>query len=113
MNFWERLAAEVDSRIERKRLFTDLGLAPNSLTTWTKRRTYPAANVIVAIARALGVSVEYLVAGEDPAGLPADFLRDCRLLQENGALGPVRRSAHAEAEEFRAATKNNPRNASG
>jgi len=71
MYFWDRLELEVDSKIERKRLLADIGVAPNSLTTWHKRRTYPASDVLVKIAKALGVTVEYLVTGHDPSGYPA------------------------------------------
>lgn len=110
MDFWERLESTVDAKIERKRLMADIGVAPNSLTTWKKRRTYPAADVAVAIARALGVTVEWLVEGVDRSGLPPALVADLRLLADHAPerfdslahyagvdAAEIRRRASAEA----------------
>ncbi|HRY53029.1 MAG TPA: helix-turn-helix domain-containing protein [Spirochaetia bacterium] len=101
MDFWERLEKEVDSKIERKRLLGEVGVAPNSLTTWRKRKTYPAADVMVKIARILGSTVEYLVTGQDVSDLPPEFLSDCRLLSPE-EFTPVALLAHASAVQHRA-----------
>ena len=65
MDFWERLRSAIDKQSERKRFFSDLSIALNSLSTWSKRETYPAGDILYKIAQILDVSMEYLVAGEE------------------------------------------------
>jgi len=56
-------------QVSRKSITYDLGIAANSFSSWSKRKTYPAANIAVKIARALGVTVEYLVDGTSTEAL--------------------------------------------
>lgn len=108
MDFWERLDAAIDARgTSRKAIAQDLDFTVGNFASWKSRQNYPTADVVVKIARALGVSVEYLVTGSD-ASDPwlrehADFLRDCKLLEEAAAerFGVLERSARAEAEAVR------------
>lgn len=45
---------------------------PSSLATYKSEKRYPRANEIVAIAKFLGTTVEYLVTGKETIYLPAD-----------------------------------------
>lgn len=62
----ERIDALLEIRNEKRQTLTDaVGIVSNSLTSWSKRGTYPAADVFYAIATYLGVTVEYLLTGTD------------------------------------------------
>jgi len=77
MDFWERLENETDSIMERKRLMAIAGVASNSMSTWKKRHTFPAADVAVKLARALNTNVEYMVTGESAASwVPPDRIKN-------------------------------------
>lgn len=47
-------------------LARDLGLAPQTISSWKTRGTIPAADMAIRIAEKLNVSVEYLVTGKKP-----------------------------------------------
>lgn len=89
-----------------KELSQKSGVRKGTIDNWVGiNPTIPRATDAVAVARALGVTVEYLVTGSD-AQDPwlrehADFLRDCKLIEAAGRFGPVERSARAEAEALR------------
>lgn len=51
--------------IPKWKFYEDLGLANNTSTNWSKRGTVPSADVALRIADYLGVSVRYLVTGDD------------------------------------------------
>lgn len=51
--------------ISKGKFYEDLGLANNTSTNWSKRGTVPSADVALRIADYLGVSVRYLITGED------------------------------------------------
>lgn len=54
---------------ERKELVASVGANRGSLTNWGKRGTVPAADIALKIADYLGVSVRWLITGEDEQGL--------------------------------------------
>jgi len=71
MDFWERMDALMTDEVSRKSITFDLKIAPNSFSSWAKRKTYPAADVAVGIAEKLNTTVEALVTGvAPPAWLP-------------------------------------------
>ena len=78
--FWERLERLVDNSFTRKRFFSVLDLAVNSISTWKARKTFPSVEVMIRIAKALGVTVEYLVTGADSTD---PWIRDHRDLLLN------------------------------
>jgi transcriptional regulator with XRE-family HTH domain len=56
----------------RKDLYQGLGLATNALSNWEARGTVPAADIALKIADYLGVSVRWLITGEDEKNLSRD-----------------------------------------
>jgi hypothetical protein len=88
MDFWERLEAEVNSKTSRKIVEFDLGIAANSFSNWKSRKTYPAVDIIVRLARHLHTTAEYLVDGEDGARYVRDLVQ-----QEGGVFRPPKRIA--------------------
>jgi transcriptional regulator with XRE-family HTH domain len=54
---------------ERKELVSSVGANRGALTNWDKRGTVPAADIALKIADYLGVSVRWLITGEDEQGL--------------------------------------------
>ena len=64
--FYKRVALKL-VEIERKRswLLDRTGIRPSTWSSWEKNDRYPPADRAVAIADALGLSVEYLVAGKE------------------------------------------------
>jgi len=74
VDFWERLEETVNSKSNRKTVAIQAGIPTNSFSNWKKRRTYPAADVIVRVAHELKVSVDYLVDGvETPLSLASSI----------------------------------------
>lgn len=68
MDFWERLDWLIKERgTSRKALASELGFSLSSFSMWKTRQTFPDADLAVRLAALLGVSVEYLVAGETPS----------------------------------------------
>lgn len=67
MNFKTRLKEEMEYRgIQHKELAAKAEIKPRALLTYVAANpSMPPADVAVKIAKALGVSVEYLVTGED------------------------------------------------
>jgi len=65
MNFGQNVESFLKLKnIEAKRLCAEVNIAPNSVSTWKVRGTTPSAETAYAIARALGVTVEFLVDGD-------------------------------------------------
>jgi transcriptional regulator with XRE-family HTH domain len=56
----------------RKSVLSALGLNPSSFTDWSKRGTIPSADKALAVADYLGVSLRWLLTGEDEHGLSRD-----------------------------------------
>jgi len=68
MDFWERLDWLIQEKgLSRKTLTTSLSISESSFAVWKKRHTFPDADVALALARALGVGVEYLLEGPSVA----------------------------------------------
>jgi len=55
--------------LSQKELAEKIGLRRPSISDWKKNGTYPYADVAIEISRILGVSVEYLITGNDADGL--------------------------------------------
>ena len=82
MGFRENLKQELQfTGMLVKELATEAGVHKRALDTYllSENASMPPADVAVRIARALGVSVEYLVTGEN-TGLPHDIHRVLRNL---------------------------------
>lgn len=63
-----RIDAELDYRGEtRVNLAKYLGIKPQNISAWYTRGTVPAGDICLKIAKYLGVSVEYVVYGEEPS----------------------------------------------
>jgi transcriptional regulator with XRE-family HTH domain len=84
MGFRENLKAELEySGMLVKELASAAGLKKHTIDNYLSiRGRMPAADVAVKLARPLGVSVEYLVSGEDSAVRPVSqtFSPEVRLL---------------------------------
>ena len=68
MGFGENLKQELAySGMLKKELAAETGIHKRAIDTYVRTKaSMPPADVAVKIAKALGVSVEYLVTGEDP-----------------------------------------------
>lgn len=101
MDFWERLDMEIETKSNRKTVTSELGLAPNAVSLWIRRKTYPAADVAVKLARLLDTSVEYLVDGNHPASFIPERIRSIVdaliLIEDEARLEPIRILADAAA----------------
>lgn len=85
MNFWDNALPIMDKKnIRRVDISRATGKARSAVTDWIKRGVYPAADDAVKIAELLGVSVRFLVTGEDDELTPLekDLLSACRNLTE-------------------------------
>ena len=79
MNFFDRVRIEVkqnNTTIEDllASVFNE-EVSRSTYNTWKRRGTLPRANQAVSIANALGVTVEYLVTGQDSSGFPERIRR--------------------------------------
>ena len=64
--FWTRVKALIKShKISQKDFSAYIGININTLRFWICYGFYPPANLAYTIATSLGVSVEYLLTGED------------------------------------------------
>lgn len=117
MEFWKRVKEQISTQnTTQEWVAAKCGIASDKFRRWATRPIMPNADEAVAIARALGVSVEYLVTGSD-ASDPwlrehADFLRDCKVLEAADRFGSVQRTVRTEADILRASSTE-ARNASG
>lgn len=84
MDFWERLDHEVRLKSSRKALADAAGIAPNTFSTWKARGTIPDGAVLLKLAKALNVSMEYLVSGVEREDSwlrqNQDFIANLRML---------------------------------
>lgn len=64
-DFWNRVGRLLVGDLTQKWLSHETGINPSTLSTWRIKNRSPHAHEAVAIAQALGVSVEYLVTGKD------------------------------------------------
>jgi len=68
MTFGERLNMEIKrKKIPRKLLAQRAGIGYRSILNYCHRPCFPKADIAVALAQVLGVTVEYLVTGEQEA----------------------------------------------
>jgi transcriptional regulator with XRE-family HTH domain len=78
MDFFQRIKAGVKSKNTTIESFLDTvfhgEVSRDSYNGWKKRQGLPRADYVIKIAAALGVTVEYLVTGESPEGLPPETL---------------------------------------
>lgn len=66
MTINERLFALLsERRVSQKQFATSVGINPRNVSSWQTRGTDPPANVICKIAEFFGVSVEWLLSGEE------------------------------------------------
>ena len=66
MTINERLFALLaERRVSQKEFAVSCGLNPRNVSSWQNRGTDPPANAICRIAEYFGVSVEWLLSGED------------------------------------------------
>ncbi|MDR1870245.1 MAG: helix-turn-helix domain-containing protein [Treponema sp.] len=88
MGFKENLKSELAyQNILVKELATMSGIGKATLNNYLSARGYmPSANAAVKIARALGVSVEYLVTGEENGSVKASMGPEIRSLVQNFKL---------------------------
>ena len=72
MDFKSRLKEEMEyQNVQHKELAARTGIKPRALLTYVASNpSMPPADVAVKIAKTLGVSVEYLVTGEDSLHSP-------------------------------------------
>ena len=88
MGFKENLQDEIAYQgLMVKELAAKAGLQPSSISNYLKKNSsVPSADIAVKIAKALGVSVEYLVTGDEPLCSTTEVRR----LAEKIALMSVR-----------------------
>ena len=66
MTINERMFALLsERRVSQKQFASSVGLNPRNVSSWQTRGTDPPANVICKIAEFFGVSVEWLLSGEE------------------------------------------------
>jgi phage repressor protein C with HTH and peptisase S24 domain len=63
--FWERVSNLLTGDLNQQWLSMEAGINQSTLSSWKIKNRLPHAHEAVAIANALGVSVEFLVTGED------------------------------------------------
>lgn len=86
MDFWERLKIEVKKKnTTQEWLATETNIPFGTLRKWLSNKTMPNADQAYAIAKALGVTVEYLLTGSDSITDPwvrenRRFIDDCKKL---------------------------------
>ena len=68
MNFGERLArARKEKNITQEQLAEMLGVSRQSVSKWESELGYPEAEKLIELSRRLGVSLDYLLRGEERA----------------------------------------------
>lgn len=66
VEFWKRTNKLIkDKNSKQENVAQECGIPYQTLRSWVTRQTFPDALQAYKIAQALGVSVEYLVTGED------------------------------------------------
>lgn len=86
MEFWSNaLPIMKDKKIKRVDIASATGKSRSAITDWIKRKVFPAADDALRLADLLGVSVRYLVTGEDEEGISPrerELLQICSILSE-------------------------------
>jgi len=76
MELWVRLGNELTRCGKNWRWLGKMSSVPEStMSRWRDQGKYPSVEKVVKMAQAVGMSVEYLVTGKDPAGLSEKSLR--------------------------------------
>ena len=87
MSFWDNALPLMDKQgVRQADLVRLTGKAKGTVWNWVENKTIPQADDAVKIADLLGVSVRYLVTGEDDNELSArekELLRLCSVLKED------------------------------
>ena len=69
MDLWERIRTEVRlSNTTQAWVAKEAGIPFGTFQRWLSHKTMPNADQIVALAKALGTTAEFLVSGEQPHG---------------------------------------------
>lgn len=94
MDFKSRLKEEMEyAGIQHKELAVKAGIKPRALLTYVASSpSMPSADVAVRLARALGVTVEYLVTGEKSRD-GFSSLEEKKLVQNYARLSPTEKNA--------------------
>jgi transcriptional regulator with XRE-family HTH domain len=95
-----------EKNLKRKAVADAVGISLQPFTSWTNRGSIPAADTAIKIARFLGVSVEWLVTGEDPQGLSQEsraLLADWNDIEDGSVKRLLRQNIASCATEARSA----------
>ena len=69
MSFWTRLKERIKSeKTTQEWVATKIGVSHRTFRGWLSREIMPNADQVIAIARLLGTTPEFLVTGQDPEG---------------------------------------------
>lgn len=63
--FWERVSSLMSRDIDRQWLSKETGISENTISGWKSKKRIPPADRALKIADALGVTVRYLLTGDD------------------------------------------------
>lgn len=65
LTFWERVKKLLTNDLNQSWLSREIGVSHTTMSSWINRDRLPKVDMAVSIAKALGVSVEFLVTGEE------------------------------------------------
>jgi len=65
IDFWKRVKKNLDPEKNQNWLCNEIAVSSGTMSSWITHDRLPKADLAVRIAKALGVSVEYLVTGDD------------------------------------------------
>ena len=83
MDFWERVKAAIKSQnTTQEWLASKIGITQSALSSSISRNQMPSVERAAQIARALGVTTEYLVTGEDPQQPPEKIRALVKILEQ-------------------------------
>lgn len=83
MNFWEIVDEELEYKnIDRKELASKVGFNVSNISKGIRENNIPSADTAVQIAKILGVSVEYLVTGQNSENLESEDTYETALLKK-------------------------------
>ena len=83
MNFWEIVDEELEYKnIDRKELASKVGFNVSNISKRIRENNIPSADTAVQIAKILGVSVEYLVTGQNSENLESEDTYETALFKK-------------------------------
>ena len=83
MNFWEIVDEELEYKnIDRKELASKVGFNVSNISKGIRENNIPSADTAVQIAKILGVSVEYLVTGQNSKNLESEDTYETALFKK-------------------------------